>query len=157
MQNGLTFQTDEIGISVTIEETSLLPTMKSDYISMVPGNAYDVQLSLTETSRIEAPYTSQCRNDYPEICKNTGAYSTSRCSQGCVKYQLDTACNCTEYGVLEGDLEKDFKAITAFCNFTHLSCIINRWKELGKTGMEKYILQPCTPECHRFKYAVGVL
>ena len=145
---------DEIGVSVTIEETRLLPTVQSDYISMVPGNAYDVQLSLTETSRIEAPYTSQCRNEYPEICINTGAYSTSRCSQGCVKHQLDTACNCTESNVLEGDLEKDFKAIKTFCNSTHLSCIINRWKELGKRGMEDYILKPCTPECRRLKYSV---
>ena len=145
---------DEIGVSLTVEETRLLPTLQSDYISMVPGNAYDVQLSLTETSRIEAPYTSKCRNDYPEICPNTGAYSMSRCAQGCIRYQTETNCNCTEPLALEGDLEKDFREIKTFCDFTQWGCVLGRWKELGKTGMEDYLSKPCTPECRRLKYSV---
>ena len=64
LQNGLSFQSDEFGISVTIDETRYLPNVVSDYIDMTPGNAYDVQLAVTETSRIEAPYTSKCRNDF---------------------------------------------------------------------------------------------
>ena len=93
MLNGPTF---EIGISLTIDETRLLPNLLTDYLEMAPGNAYDIQLSATEMSRIESPYTSKCKNDYPEICKMPGAYSLPRCSQGCVNYQVETACNCTE-------------------------------------------------------------
>ena len=70
MQNGLTSLSDEIGVSVTIDETRLMPSLLSDYIDMAPGYAYDVQLSMTETSRIGSPYTSKCRTDYPEICRN---------------------------------------------------------------------------------------
>ena len=122
MQNGLTYSTDEIGASITIDETHLRPNLLSDYIDMVPGNAYDVQLSTTETSRIEAPYTSKCRNDYPEICKNYGAYTMSRCTQGCTKYQINTACNCTDGFLIEGDLEENYMAMKTCNNDDDMIC-----------------------------------
>ena len=157
MQNGLTYSTDEIGASITIDETHLRPNLLSDYIDMVPGNAYDVQLSTTETSRIEAPYTSKCRNDYPEICRNYGAYSMSKCSQGCVQHQVNKGCSCTEASMLEGELEEEYKAILKMvCNISHVNCIINHWETLGMKGMEEQMLKPCTPECSRTKYSVRV-
>ena len=158
MQNGLSFLTDEIGVSVTIEETRLMPSLVSDYIDMAPGYAYDVQLSMAETSRIESPYTSKCRTDYPEICKNYGAYSMSRCSQGCMKYQVNTACNCTDGMLMEGDLEENYMVMKMCNNDDDMICEHNHWTQaLGVQGLEEKVLKPCTPECHRIKYSVLVI
>ena len=142
---------DEIGISITIDETKMIPSLVSDYIEMGPGNVYDVQLSVTETKRIEPPYSSQCRNDYPKTCPSAGAYSMSRCSIGCVKFQIETACNCTEAFVMEGDLEEDFLSMKRFCQ--DANCVIRHWEALGAKGMTEMV-EACTPECHRVQYSV---
>ena len=153
MQNGPMF---EIGISMTIEETRLLPNLISDYLEMAPGSTYDVQLAATEISRIESPYTSKCKRDYPVICKMPGAYSMPRCSQGCVNYQVQTACNCTPSSMMEGDLEQEYNR-TIFCGTEQFHCIMNHWETLGKSGIEEKMIKPCTPECHRVQYSVLTL
>ena len=155
MQNGLTALSDEIGVSVTIEETRLMPSLLSDCIGMAPGYAYDVQLSMTEISRIESPYTSKCRDDYPEKCRHYGAYSMSRCTQGCIKYQMSRACNCTDALLIEGDLEENYMAMKMCNNNDDMQCLQNLFTNtLGRQGMEENTVKPCTPECNKVKYSV---
>ena len=152
MSNGLS--RDSIGMSMTIDETRLVPNLMSDYIELSPGNAYDVQLSVTETARIEAPYTSRCSNDYPPKCKMSGAYSMARCSAGCIYHEINTSCNCTDPTGAEGDLEEDFKEKVLCQTEQEINCILKHWEKLGREGMEDRLVKPCTPECRRVKYTV---
>ena len=150
MPNGHTLET---GISMTIDETRLVPNLMSDYLDMSPGNAYDVQLSVTESKRIKWPYTSKCLNDHPPMCKISGAYSMGRCSQGCLYQLFKASCNCTEPTSIEGDLEEDFKA-KVLCQNEHVDCVFSNFGNLDRKVREERLVKPCTPECYRVKYSV---
>ena len=105
---------DEIGITMTIDENRHVPDLTSNYLEMEPGHVYDVQLSVTETSRVESPYTSKCQNDYPATCPSSGAYTMTRCSQGCVDYHIKKACNCSDHTMTKPHLEHVYKT-KKFC------------------------------------------
>ena len=145
---------DEIGITLTIDENRLVPDLTSNYLEMEPGHVYDVQLSATETSRVESPYTSKCQNDYPATCPSSGAYTMTRCSQGCVDYHINKACNCSDHSMTKPDLEHVYKTKN-FCQ-QQSECITNLWHSLGTEGMEELVVKPCTPECQKLKYSVSL-
>ena len=79
----------------------------------------------------------------------------SRCSQGCMKYQVNTACNCTDGFLIEGDLEENYMAMKMCNNNDDMKCLTNLFTNtLGRQGMEENTVKPCTPECKKVKYSV---
>ena len=132
----------------------MLPNTASDIIQLEPGHIFDVKMSLVNTSRLEPPYQSLCRQDFPPGCEHEGEYSTHGCTNACIVNLLTKGCNCTDAIYLEGAREQDYANTTVCTSIeTDFKCILNTWTEVGSEVFLKLATQ-CKPECNRVRYEV---
>ena len=98
------------GLTISIHESDTLPDFELDSLWLQPGFQYDIKLSATQLEKLEPPYTSKCRHDYPKDCPYPGKYASSLCSNACVLNIFLGACNCTPTRYINGLPENIYKS-----------------------------------------------
>ena len=157
MRNGMT---EKQGINVVIDDSSKLPNVISEHMPLYPHSSTDIGLTIRNILRLEAPYPSDCRDEYPEMYKNMTSsgkfdfsYSEKTCQSMCHNYYIHKYCGCYRPQIIEGSLGWGQFSDSTFCAF-NLTKTSSCDDEARDVFVKSNYLCQCFPECVQPVYQV---
>ena len=121
-----------------------------------PGTETDIKLSLKKVTRMPSPYSSRCRDNFPNSWDQT-PYNAQRCRAYCYIESVKKICNCTTTAFFEGTTNRELYEKSRFC-LTSNPCF-GQWLGMvfkgGVQGVHE-MCDMCTPECNTSNFIVSL-
>lgn len=121
-------------------------------------------MTLTKLTRIEAPYVSNCSDNFPAAMDNSTfssshRYSMELCKQVCLATYVQNKCNCSDPLLFEARHQVPELEGSTFCSVVRS----DPQRECAEKMMEKYNSDPdmkytcdCQEECNTLHYKTSI-
>ena len=154
MRNGLTKST---GAHIVIEDSSELPNIIADGFSVSTGRETSISLKLTNVTRLEKPYGSQCVDEITNssvllLSDARFKYSAKSCNSFCYVVNTLHRCNCYDPESAGGILMEHYDKLSAEyqrCDSSQNPCLEDVRANFHSCN--------CQPECNEKIFSVQIL
>ena len=164
MRNGLT---ESNGIHIVIEDNNKSPSILSNGISIRSGTETNIGLKITNISRLQSPYSSECTDTYQWEALNSMKflkyfqYSSKNCKSWCYITIIQEACDCFDLSLMEGIVVDEFANWSKAANLTlceqrigssDSDCV----KDVLNSEHQQFLTDRCKchAECREIEYKV---
>ena len=145
-----------------IEDSSKLPNVLADGLSIGTGEETTISLKMSETKRLKAPYGSKCEDSIANeevklLYDSDSRYSAKSCNGLCYIVNAINICGCyvaEEVGGIRLDKYNELSGNVSYCNTTEQRECIKIMTVKSNTANKIYDTCDCDPECHGINYKV---